>query len=61
MSYVEFLQNEKLLGDTIEHLELEDTQGISGLKAIRVDINLDEEVSQKVQLSKTTSEQLLRK
>ena len=61
LSYVEFLQNEKLLGDTIEHLELEDTQGISGLKAIRVDINLDEEVTPKVQLSKTTSEQLLRK
>ena len=57
LSYVEFLQNEKLLGDTIEHLELEDTQGISGLKAIRVDINLDEEVTPKVQLSKTTSEQ----
>lgn len=37
--YIEFLQNEGLLGDNIEHLDLEDTQGISGLKAVRVDVN----------------------
>lgn len=43
LEYVEFLQNEKLLGNNVEHLELEDTQGISGLKAIRVDINLKSE------------------
>lgn len=61
LGYVEFLQNEKMLGDQIEYLELEDTQGISGLKAIRVNVNFDEEKSGKVQLSKTTSEQLLRK
>ncbi len=61
LGYVEFLQNEKMLGDQIEYLELEDTQGISGLKAIRVNVNFDEEGSGKVQLSKTTSEQLLRK
>ena len=41
--YIEFLQNEKLLGNNIEHLDLEDTQGISGLKAIRVDVNLNTE------------------
>ncbi|MGZ5286098.1 MAG: hypothetical protein ACXWB9_02890 [Flavisolibacter sp.] len=61
LGYVEFLQNEKMLGDQVEFLELEDTQGISGLKAIRVNINFDEEASSKVQLSKTTSEHLLRK
>ena len=61
LGYVEFLQNEKMLGDQVEYLELEDTQGISGLKAIRVNINFDEDASSKVQLSKTTSEQLLRK
>jgi hypothetical protein len=37
--YIEFLQSEGLLGDNIEHLDLEDTQGISGLKAVRVDVN----------------------
>src|SRR5205085_581637 len=36
LEFVEYLQAEKLLGDQVEHLELEDTQGISGLKAIRV-------------------------
>jgi hypothetical protein len=40
LEYVEFLQNENLLMDEIEHLELEDTQGISGLKAVRIPINL---------------------
>ncbi|HEU4633153.1 MAG TPA: hypothetical protein VFS22_04165 [Flavisolibacter sp.] len=43
LEYIEFLQKEGLLGENIEHLELEDTQGISGLKAIRVDVNLSSE------------------
>jgi hypothetical protein len=43
MEYIEFLQNERLLGENIEHLDLEDTQGISGLKAIRVEVNLSTE------------------
>jgi hypothetical protein len=63
MEYVEFLQNENLLGKNLEHFDLEDTQGISGLKAIRVDVNLENDISlpSKVELSKTTSEKLLRK
>ena len=62
LEYIEFLQNEKLLADNIEHLELEDTQGISGLKAIRVDVNLNNgSEAPKVELSKVTSKQLLRK
>ena len=43
MEFIEFLQAEKLLGATVEHYELEDTQGISGLKAIRVPIFLTTE------------------
>ncbi|HEX6333796.1 MAG TPA: hypothetical protein VFZ78_06195 [Flavisolibacter sp.] len=43
MDYIEFLQHENILGKNVEDLELEDTQGISGLKAIRVDINLESE------------------
>ena len=43
--YIEFLQNEGLLGENVEHLDLEDTQGISGLKGIRVDVNLATESS----------------
>jgi hypothetical protein len=60
--YIEFLQNEKLLTENIEHLELEDTQGISGLKALRVEVNLNNiNENGKVELSKVTSQQLLRK
>jgi hypothetical protein len=43
LEFIEFLQNEKVLGETVEHLELEDTQGISGLKAIRVNVNMTNE------------------
>jgi len=61
--YVEFLQAEKLLGNNLEHLDLEDTQGISGLKGLRVDVNLSNEpsIAPKVELSKITSKELLRK
>jgi hypothetical protein len=62
LEFIEYLQHEKLLGEEIEHLDLEDTQGISGLKAVRVNIVLQTENSpQKPQLSKTTTQQLLRK
>ena len=64
LKYIEFLQSENLLGENVEHLELEDTQGISGLKALRVEVNLGSENSTaapKIELSKVTSHQLLRK
>ncbi|HVK97069.1 MAG TPA: hypothetical protein VM368_04585 [Flavisolibacter sp.] len=41
LEYIEFLQHEGYLCDDVEHFELEDTQGISGLKAVRVDINFE--------------------
>ena len=40
--YIEFLQNKKILKPDIEFLELEELQGVKGLKAMRVDINLDD-------------------
>ncbi|HEX2532159.1 MAG TPA: hypothetical protein VHK69_00410 [Chitinophagaceae bacterium] len=43
--YIEYLQHEGFLGDNVEHFELEDTQGISGLRALRVDINLNAETA----------------
>ncbi|MBD0288191.1 MAG: hypothetical protein ICV79_22610 [Flavisolibacter sp.] len=62
LEYIDFLQNEKLLTGEVEHLELEDTQGISGLRAIRVDVQMGTEVTpSNVELSKITSQQLLRK
>ena len=36
--YVKYLQAKKYLGDELELLELEDVQGVIGLKAIRVNI-----------------------
>jgi hypothetical protein len=46
LDYVEFLQKEGLLEENVEQLELEDTQGISGLKAIRVKVKLEEDKEQ---------------
>ncbi|UYQ93365.1 hypothetical protein MKQ68_25105 [Chitinophaga horti] len=39
--YIEFLQNKNILKPGIEMLELEELQGISGLKAMRVEINFE--------------------
>jgi hypothetical protein len=39
--YIQFLQSKKILNAGQENLELEELQGISGLKAMRVDINLE--------------------
>jgi hypothetical protein len=64
LEFVEYLQAEKLLGENIEHLELEDTQGISGLKAIRINVNMETDTqpsAPKAELSKTTVNQLLKK
>ncbi|WP_313791278.1 GAF domain-containing protein [Lacinutrix neustonica] len=38
LQYVNFLQSKKVTGDTVEVLELEDLQGVTGLKAIRVNL-----------------------
>jgi len=38
LKYVNFLQSKKHLGDEVEILELEDLQGVTGLKAIRVNV-----------------------
>ncbi len=38
--YIRFLQNKNLLLPEIEQLELEELQGLSGLKAVRVAVNL---------------------
>ena len=38
LKYIEFLQSKKQLDEAIEILELEDLQGVTGLKAIRVSV-----------------------
>ena len=63
LEYIEFLQGEKLLGDNIEHLDLEDTQGINGLKAVRVEVLFDPEPqpAPKEGFTKVSKEQLAKK
>ncbi len=60
LEYIEFLQHESLLTEQVEHLELEDTQGFIGLKAVRVGVNIQVETQQPahVELSKLTSKEL---
>lgn len=43
LEYIEFLQNQGLLKGEIEKFDLEELQGVSGLKGLRVSINLEEE------------------
>ncbi|MGN6402293.1 MAG: hypothetical protein ACTHMD_17670 [Flavisolibacter sp.] len=62
LEYIEFLQTEGLLADNVEHLELEDTQGISGLKAIRVEVKYDTETSEAAKKEDAkTEKEVLRK
>ncbi|MDZ4793713.1 MAG: hypothetical protein SGI83_05485 [Bacteroidota bacterium] len=59
--YIEFLQNKGLLKPGIEHHDLEELQGVVGMKALRVDVNFDDlkPAEKKVELSTVTSQQLL--
>ncbi len=62
MEYIEFLQNQNLLKPGVEHHDLEELQGVIGLKGLRVDIQYEEEIKKdnKPELSSTTDEQLLK-
>lgn len=42
LQYITFLQNKNLLLNDLEHLDLEELQGVLGLKAIRVGVNLND-------------------
>jgi hypothetical protein len=60
IEYIEFLQSQHLLKNNIEKHDLEELQGVSGLKALRVDVNFDDPGDTTiVELSETTSEQLI--
>lgn len=41
VSYIKYLQGEKMLMDDLEYLDLEELQGVSGLKALRVGVMVD--------------------
>src|SRR5688572_3686439 len=64
LEYIEFLQNQKLIKPGVEQLDLEELQGVVGLKALRVDVNFETDhkpVEPKIELSNTTSDQLIGK
>ena len=41
LKYITFLQNKGVLSPEVEMLDLEDLQGVSGLRALRVKVNMD--------------------
>ena len=41
LGYIQYLQEQKILENDLEELELEELQGVSGLKALRVSVCLD--------------------
>ena len=41
IGYIQYLQEQNILANDLEQLELEELQGVSGLKALRVSVNLD--------------------
>src|SRR5436190_5455953 len=59
--YIEFLQTRKLLKPGVEKIELEELQGVLGLKALRVEVNYDstKPESKNLELSSLTSRQLI--
>jgi hypothetical protein len=62
MEYIEFLQNQSMLKPGVEHVDLEELQGVVGLRALRVNVLFEEEKQeQKIELSTTTSQQLIGK
>jgi hypothetical protein len=42
IAYIHHLQEKKILNDDMEYLELEELQGVTGLKALRVSVNFDD-------------------
>jgi hypothetical protein len=43
ISHIHYLQDQQILMEGIEYLELEELQGVSGLRAIRVNVQMEEE------------------
>ena len=48
LHHIQYLQSKGLLSDTLEMLDLENVQGISGLKALRVGVQFDNETELKI-------------
>ena len=55
MEYIEFLQNQNLLKPGVEQLELEDLQGVVGLKALRADVNFDHDAKHEIMVESSSA------
>lgn len=42
MEYIDYLRNKKILKGSVQQFDLEELQGVSGLKGLRVEVNLEE-------------------
>ncbi|MCC9167659.1 GAF domain-containing protein [Pontibacter harenae] len=49
MRYIEFLQSEGYVEQDVEHLEIEEMQGVQGLKAFRVKVNMQDELRHNIE------------
>jgi hypothetical protein len=49
LEYIDFLQNQGLLTGEVEKFDLEDLQGVSGLRGLRVGINFNEDLAENQQ------------
>jgi hypothetical protein len=54
--YIEFLQNQHLLKPGIEEFELEELQGVVGLKGLRVEVNFEEEQKPEKKIKLSTAD-----
>jgi hypothetical protein len=54
LKYIEFLTDQGLLKGEVERLDLEELQGVSGLKALRVAVNLAASVPDTLELKSET-------
>lgn len=43
LSFINYLQQQKVLNEDLEYMELEELQGVAGLKAIRIGVNMETE------------------
>ena len=44
LKYIDYLKGKEIIKKEIERLDLEEMQGVQGLKALRVTVNLDKEI-----------------
>jgi hypothetical protein len=51
MKYIKYLQSQNFLLANVEKLELEDLQGVTGLKALRVAVNYENQTQEKITMN----------